>query len=54
MKVSKQIISEVNARPADWEVGLGNRVALDYLQVVDSLWFSEGGNEIDQKRKGAP
>lgn len=38
----------------DWEVRLGNRVALDYLQVVDSLWFSEGGNEIDQKRKGTP
>jgi len=38
----------------DWEVRLGNRVALDYLQVVDSLWFLEGGNEIDQKRKGTP
>lgn len=39
--------------PPDWEVRLGNRVALDYLQVVDSLWFSEGGNEVDQEGKRA-
>lgn len=37
----------------DWEVGLGNRVALDYLGVVDRLWFSGGGNEIDEKGKRA-
>lgn len=36
-----------------WEVILGGRAAvLDYLKVVDNLWFS-GGNKIDQKRKGA-
>jgi len=28
----------------EWEVKSGNRVVLDYLQIVDSLWFS-GGRE---------
>ncbi|WP_422444333.1 Holliday junction resolvase RecU [Thermoanaerobacterium sp. DL9XJH110] len=37
----------------EWEARLGGRAALDYLAVVDNLWF--GGEELrsDKKREGA-